>query len=129
MLTILRISTNVWEPDELRDVEEGLVLQSATGPNQSGTNLITSKMNSESIAACLVQYGCTDITANLELQCCHILPFARGGFGAVYWGVLKDGQPIAIKCVESFNGNEVNVSEHGKNLKVSISKSSTLFGG
>ncbi|CAE6449607.1 unnamed protein product [Rhizoctonia solani] len=117
MLTMLQISTNVWEPNELQDAEEGLVLQPTTGSGPPGTNLITSKMNSESIAACLAQYGCNDITVSLKLQCCQALPFARGGLGAVYLGALKDGQPVAIKCVESFSGHEVNVSEHGKCLK------------
>ncbi|CAE6440277.1 unnamed protein product, partial [Rhizoctonia solani] len=117
VLTMLRISTNIWEPNELQDVEEGLVLQATIGSGPPGANLITSKMNSESIAACLIQHGCNDITGSLELHCCHTLPLARGGLGAVYLGALKDGRPVAIKCVELFNGHDINVSEHGKCLK------------
>ncbi|EUC63326.1 tyrosine kinase domain protein [Rhizoctonia solani AG-3 Rhs1AP] len=64
-----------------------------------------------------MQHGCNNITANIDLQNCNIYPSARGGFGAVYRGALRDGRPIAIKCIESFNPQGTDDPEYGKNLK------------
>ncbi|CAE6449577.1 unnamed protein product [Rhizoctonia solani] len=116
ILTVLSLGTIIWEPNELANAEEGLVLQSMIGLDRLGTTL-TSKMNSECVMTHLIQHGCTDITANLDLENCNTHPSVRGGLGAVYRGVLRDGQPIAIKCIESFNFQGTDDPEYGKNLK------------
>ncbi|CAE6478542.1 unnamed protein product [Rhizoctonia solani] len=117
ILVVQQISASVWELDELPNAEEDLVPQSMAGPNLLGTALLTSKMNSECVATCLIQNGCNDISASLNLHDCDPRPFTRGGFGVVYRGYLKDGRPIAIKCIQSFDDPIINLSEHGKNLK------------
>ncbi|KDN49000.1 hypothetical protein RSAG8_02353, partial [Rhizoctonia solani AG-8 WAC10335] len=60
----------------------------------------------EYAVACLVQHGCKDITDSLDVQNCEQHPFTRGGFGAIYRGILKDGRMVAIKCVETLNEYE-----------------------
>ncbi|CAE7168345.1 unnamed protein product [Rhizoctonia solani] len=109
---ILQRSVNSWELDELRGEQEVLAHPPVASPSR--TEVITSEMKSECVATCLVQHGCDDITSALDLRHCQHHPFARGGFGVVYQGVLKDGRRVAIKCIESFGGH---MSPHGKNLK------------
>ncbi|CUA68849.1 protein tyrosine kinase, putative [Rhizoctonia solani] len=117
ILAMLPVGTFVWEPDGLSNAEEGLVPRSMTNLDRLGTALITSEMNSECVMAYLVQHGCNNITDDLDLQNCNNYPLMRGGFGTVYQGMLKDGQLVAIKCIESSIIHDTNVPEYGKDLK------------
>ncbi|KAG9100243.1 phosphatidylinositol-binding protein scs2 [Ceratobasidium sp. UAMH 11750] len=47
----------------------------------------------------LVEHGCQDITGTLDPSACGEYPISSGGFGDVYKGKLRDGSPIAIKCM------------------------------
>ncbi|KAH7341139.1 kinase-like domain-containing protein [Rhizoctonia solani] len=104
----------VWIPDELLNVEEGLASEPVVGRNQRrpDTTLLTSTIHPESVSTYLIQNGCKDMTDELEMQRCDQHVFIRGGFGAIYRGILNDGRLVAIKCVETLNDQE-----HGKNLK------------
>ncbi|KAH7337075.1 kinase-like domain-containing protein [Rhizoctonia solani] len=116
---MLCIGEDIRAPDVLLDAEEGLaqVSQPIAGLNQPVRTLLTSKMNSERVAACLIQHGCNDITTSLDLQYCNLHPSTKGGFGAIYQGFLKDGRSVAIKCIESLNSYEMNFAGYGKTLK------------
>ncbi|KAL5632169.1 hypothetical protein ACGC1H_000245 [Rhizoctonia solani] len=41
-----------------------------------------------------------DVTSELDLANCEAHRRAAGGFGDVYFGYLRDGTPVAIKCLE-----------------------------
>jgi predicted unusual protein kinase regulating ubiquinone biosynthesis (AarF/ABC1/UbiB family) len=64
-------------------------------------------------------HGCQDIRSVLNRGILDTQPLARGGYGAVYFGTLRDGTPVAIKIIEpSFHENQVE--EVDKTFKVSI---------
>lgn len=48
---------------------------------------------------CLVMHGLVDLSKSIDLTRCSSVAIARGGFGEVWQGELKDGTVIAIKCV------------------------------
>ncbi|CAE6418237.1 unnamed protein product [Rhizoctonia solani] len=56
--------------------------------------------SSDQVAKLLIKHGCKDITAELDLEHCNHIPFTRGGFGLIHQGMLKNGQLVAIKCIE-----------------------------
>lgn len=57
-------------------------------------------MHLDEIIACLVQHGCKDITSDFDLERCVRHPFVHGGFSAIHQGMLRNGQPVAVKCIE-----------------------------
>ncbi|CAE6511962.1 unnamed protein product [Rhizoctonia solani] len=62
--------------------------------------LVSGKMLPDQIASLLVEHGCKDITAEVDFKHCAQIPFAQGGFGLIHRGVLRNGQLVAIKCIE-----------------------------
>ncbi|CAE6469036.1 unnamed protein product [Rhizoctonia solani] len=62
---------------------------------------ITSTMSLDEVVTCLLQYGCRDITQELELKSCGQYPFTRGGYGIIYQGTLSNGMDVALKCIEA----------------------------
>ncbi|KAG8681880.1 hypothetical protein FRC11_000561, partial [Ceratobasidium sp. 423] len=52
------------------------------------------------VIACLVQHGCRDVTAELELNGSNWHPFTGGGYGMIYQGALAGGLVVAIKCAK-----------------------------
>ncbi|CAE6345870.1 unnamed protein product [Rhizoctonia solani] len=59
---------------------------------------INSTMPASDIIAYLVQYGCPDVTDELDARHSAVEPVAVGGCSDVYDGKLLDGTPVAIKC-------------------------------
>ncbi|KAF8706748.1 kinase-like protein, partial [Rhizoctonia solani] len=57
-------------------------------------------MSPQQIAAMLIQTGIKDITSELDFKRCSHESFAHGGFGSIHHGALRDGQLVAIKCIE-----------------------------
>ncbi|KAG8740303.1 phosphatidylinositol-binding protein scs2 [Ceratobasidium sp. 414] len=51
------------------------------------------------VISLLVEHGCQDITEKLDPSAHGEYPVSSGGFGDVYKGRLRDGSPIAIKCM------------------------------
>ncbi|CAE6414183.1 unnamed protein product [Rhizoctonia solani] len=99
---------------DLLNAEEGLTSGPAVDLSKQWSDkiLMTSKMHSESVSACLIQHGCNDMTDDLEMRQCDQHVFTRGGSSVIYRGTLNNGRLVAIKCMESLNDHD-----HGKNLK------------
>ncbi|KAG8792909.1 hypothetical protein FRC12_004495 [Ceratobasidium sp. 428] len=53
------------------------------------------------VVSYIIERGCPDLSKLLALPLVEERPFAHGGFGDVYRGVLKDNQQVAIKCFRS----------------------------
>ncbi|KEP48597.1 tyrosine kinase domain protein [Rhizoctonia solani 123E] len=61
--------------------------------------------NLKYIVTCLVWHGCHHITDSMHPRHCPH-PYARGGFGTIYRGMLQSGLHVAIKCIESHNDDK-----------------------
>ncbi|QRW26571.1 Tyrosine kinase specific for activated [Rhizoctonia solani] len=59
----------------------------------------------------LQEHGCKNVTEDLDLHKCSQYPVASGGFGDVFYGTLRNGSPVAIKCLRIFVGTQ---EEEGK---------------
>ncbi|KAF8593104.1 kinase-like protein [Ceratobasidium sp. AG-I] len=71
---------------------DGTIRASAT-PTISGT------MAASDVISSLVRHGCKDITGFVDFSTCSRHPISTGGFGDIYRAKLKDGRPVAIKCM------------------------------
>ncbi|KAF8666326.1 kinase-like protein [Rhizoctonia solani] len=76
---------------------------------------ITSEMQFDEMSTHLTERGIKNLTTELDLRACDQIPREGGGFGDVYYGRLRNGDCISIKCLRRFlNDNE----EGRKQLKV-----------
>jgi hypothetical protein len=66
---------------------------------------------------CLVNHDCQDVTGSLDPDSSSHYPVARGGFGNVYLARLRDGTPVAVKCLAGL-ANMGLTNESQKTLKV-----------
>ncbi|KAG8790267.1 hypothetical protein FRC12_012341 [Ceratobasidium sp. 428] len=64
----------------------------------------------------VIERGCQDLSSALDLERCPQYPIARGGFGDIFEGTLKNGQSVAIKCFRS-SFNMVDRNDAHKSLK------------
>ncbi|KDN35933.1 hypothetical protein RSAG8_11196, partial [Rhizoctonia solani AG-8 WAC10335] len=71
-------------------------------PLRRPTHRVTNKMSHSEAITLLAEHGYPDITTQIEVEGCDILPFAGGGFGDVYRGYLRNGLQVAIKCPRIF---------------------------
>ncbi|QRV89080.1 kinase domain protein [Ceratobasidium sp. AG-Ba] len=69
---------------------------------RKSSNTISSTMPPATIISILVKRQCPNITDQLDLEKCGRAPTSGGGFGDVYKGELKEGQPVAIKCARIY---------------------------
>ncbi|CAE6509484.1 unnamed protein product [Rhizoctonia solani] len=88
----------VMDITQLRNVKTPTQLAMTGGWPQP--DLVSSEMSSDQVAKLLIEHGCKDITTELDYERCSHIPFARGGFGLIHQGALKNGQLVAIKCIE-----------------------------
>jgi hypothetical protein len=58
--------------------------------------------------AYLTNTHCPDLTHELDEANCGG-PIARGGFGAISQGKLRDGRTVALKCLHEVNGKRFKV--------------------
>ncbi|CAE7182933.1 unnamed protein product [Rhizoctonia solani] len=79
------------------------------GPIQPQPAVISRTMLPNQIASLLVLHGVKDITNELNFQRQSAEPFARGGFGSIYQGELRDGRSVAIKYIRSRDCEELEL--------------------
>ncbi|CAE6420881.1 unnamed protein product [Rhizoctonia solani] len=57
------------------------------------------------VIACLGDHGCLDLTDQVVASNSSEFPFATGGFGDVYYGSLRNGSRVSLKCIRLLVGS------------------------
>lgn len=55
--------------------------------------------SAEEIFDCLVRHGCTDLSSSIDPARFSSSPIETGGFGDVWKAWLRNGTPVAVKCL------------------------------
>ncbi|QRV92726.1 Serine/threonine-protein kinase [Ceratobasidium sp. AG-Ba] len=111
-------------PAETLLEQNSLDNQAPQSPTSGGTDVpavrspvqksaISSKMSTELVISQLVKKGCPNVTQDLDIEKCEPQPFAGGGFGDVYHGMLKGGKKVAIKLSET---GEPKIADFGNTV-------------
>ncbi|KAG8728627.1 phosphatidylinositol-binding protein scs2 [Ceratobasidium sp. 414] len=79
---------------------EGQVLEEDTSGRAQESTMAGGAAPLSDVVSLLVEHGCQDITEKLDPSAHGEYPVSSGGFGDVYKGRLRDGSPIAIKCMK-----------------------------
>ncbi|KAF8608218.1 kinase-like protein [Ceratobasidium sp. AG-I] len=70
----------------------------------------------DEIMECLIKRGCRDMTLDLD-PASDNNDIARGGFGTIYSGRLRDGTLVALKCLEVLTNPSWIDENYSSNLK------------
>lgn len=73
----------------------------------------------DEVMRCLVEHRCQDITADIDYGLDNEY-ITRGGFGAIYSGRLRNGQTVAVKCLEVLTSQIWTDESYDDNLKVAF---------
>ncbi|CAE6411063.1 unnamed protein product [Rhizoctonia solani] len=73
--------------------------QQDTKTQVASDTIIDRKMSVGQVLSRLYEHGCEDATHLIDQTKYTMYPVSHGGFGDVYSGRLKDGSPIALKCL------------------------------
>ncbi|KAG8724060.1 hypothetical protein FRC09_000603 [Ceratobasidium sp. 395] len=82
-------------------IQLGAIFRRRTERPPSPTINSANELPNTGVVSYIIERGCPDLSKLLALPLVEERPFAHGGFGDVYRGVLKDNQQVAIKCFRS----------------------------
>ncbi|QRV98462.1 Serine/threonine-protein kinase [Ceratobasidium sp. AG-Ba] len=61
-------------------------------------------MSTTEVILHLGDHGCQDLSDQLDVASCSNYPLSSGGFGDIYYGMLRDNTPVAIKTMRIYVG-------------------------
>lgn len=73
----------------------------------------------DEVMKCLIQHECRDITTDVDLEVNNGY-IARGGFGTIYSGRLRNGRAVVVKCLEALTNTSWTDENYDDNLKVTF---------
>ncbi|KAG8747364.1 hypothetical protein FRC12_014095 [Ceratobasidium sp. 428] len=86
------------------------------------TSIVSGNMPIADIISILERHKCQNVTDELDFSRCSPGPVGGGGFSDVYWGRLRNGNKIAIKCPRVFiradRSSRLHLKETAKELHV-----------
>ncbi|KAF8605856.1 hypothetical protein BDV93DRAFT_30665 [Ceratobasidium sp. AG-I] len=106
------VSSTSLQPEPLASVLEPQKSQQPHRHDQKNDRAIATTTPTEDAFEHLLQHGCLDLSAQLDLHACSSQALAGGRFGDVWRGSLLNGSQVAIKCLR------LHAASHGaKSIK------------